>query len=320
VSLERTAARIHPSVFIAAGAVVLGDVTLGPRASVWFNTVVRGDSAPVVIGEDTNLQDNTVVHEDEGLPALVGARVTVGHRSIIHGCVIEDDCLIGMGSVILSGARIGRGSLIGAASLVREGQEIAPGSLVVGSPARVLGPVNDGHRASIRNGWSHYAELARFYMIGGEARAADPRGAVTRDRGPMSNREWTELIRILAEGPEWVARLASDLDPARGAFPARALAAADHERLPFLEALVRGEQPMVDEHPAGEPQSGDWAKAWRQVRMRLCLRLETLAPEDWIRLAAHPTRGALTLAEVVREWVERELDLRRKIARAVVAR
>lgn len=317
MSLERTASRIDPSVFIAAGAVVLGDVTLGRRASVWFNTVVRGDSAPVVIGEDTNLQDNTVVHEDEGLPALVGARVTVGHRSIIHGCVIEDDCLIGMGSVILSGARIGRGSLIGAASLVREGQEIAPGSLVVGSPARVLGPVNDGHRASIRNGWSHYAELARFYMIGGEARGADPRGAVTRDRGPMSNREWTELIRILAEGPEWVARLAPDLDPEHRASPVSAQAAADQQRLPFLESLLGGEQPVVAEDSPHPPASADGAKAWRQVRMRLCLRLETLGPSDWIRLAAHPTRGALTLAEVVREWVEHELDLRRRIARAV---
>ena len=102
--------RFDPTAFVAPGAVVVGDVTLGAGASVWFNCVVRGDSAPVRVGENTNIQDLSVVHEDAGLPAELGARVTVGHRALIHGCVVEDDCLIGMGAVILSGARIGRGS------------------------------------------------------------------------------------------------------------------------------------------------------------------------------------------------------------------
>src|SRR5262249_5708342 len=129
--------RLHPTAFVAPGAVVVGDVTLGARSSVWFNTVVRADSDRVEIGEDTNVQDNSTVHQDEGMPALVGARVTVGHRAIIHGCVIEDDCLIGMGATVLSGARIGKGSLIGAGALVKEGQVIPAGSLALGTPARV---------------------------------------------------------------------------------------------------------------------------------------------------------------------------------------
>ena len=321
MNADLTPARIHPTVFIAAGAVVLGDVTLGPRSSVWFNTVLRGDSAPIVIGEDSNLQDNTVVHEDEGFPALVGARVTVGHRSIIHGCVIEDDCLIGMGSVILSGARIGKGSLIGAASLVREGQEIAPGSLAVGSPARVLGPVNDAHRASIRNGWSHYADLARFYMTHGEARGADRRGAATRDRGPMSAREWRELVRILAEGPGWVATRTDDMEPARFSALVSALAATDrHQRLPLVESLLRGEQPVYSEPPSSEPPSTESVESWQEARAALCRRLEALGPEDWETLTSHPTRGALSLAEVVREWVDGELERRRRTARAVIER
>jgi carbonic anhydrase/acetyltransferase-like protein (isoleucine patch superfamily) len=313
VSRNRIPARIDPSVFIAAGAVVLGDVTLGPRSSVWYNTVVRGDSAPVVIGADSNLQDNTVVHEDEGFPSIVGARVTVGHRSIIHGCAIEDDCLIGMGSVILSGARIGKGSLIGAASLVREGQQIAPGSLVVGSPARVLGPVRESHRASIQNGWSHYADLARFYMTQGEGRGADARGAVTRDRGPMSTREWNELIRVLSEGPEWMATRAQGSKTARRSTRIGALAAVDrHRRLPLVDALVRGERPSLDEDSAEESTATDSLEGWREARTALCHRLSALGREDWERLTSHPTRGALSLAEVVREWVDGELDQRRE--------
>src|SRR5439155_9776075 len=93
---------LDPTAFIAPGAVVVGEVALGPRASVWFNSVVRGDSDRVEIGADSNIQDNSTVHQDEGFPALIGARVTVGHRAVVHGCVIEDDCLIGMGAIVLS--------------------------------------------------------------------------------------------------------------------------------------------------------------------------------------------------------------------------
>src|SRR2546430_4492921 len=105
---------IHPTAFIAPGAVVLGDVTLGAHASVWYNAVLRGDMAAIVVGENTNLQDGTIVHVDERLPARIGARVGVGHRAILHGCTVEDDCLIGMGSVLLNGVHIGTGSVVAA--------------------------------------------------------------------------------------------------------------------------------------------------------------------------------------------------------------
>ena len=155
---------IHPSVFLARGSVVVGEVEIGKNSGIWFNTVLRGDTDRIVIGEQTNLQDLTIVHMDEGAPAILGNRITVGHRCVIHGCTIEDECLIGMGSVVLSNARIGTGSLIGAGSLVMEGQEIPPGSLVVGSPARVIGEVKDAHREAIRHGAEHYAALARSYI------------------------------------------------------------------------------------------------------------------------------------------------------------
>ena len=313
-------ARIDPTVFVAPGAVVLGDVTLAARASVWFNTVIRGDSAPVVVGEETNLQDNSVVHEDEGLPALIGARVTVGHRAIVHGCVIEDDCLIGMGSVILSGARIGSGSLVGAASLVRERQSIPPGSLVVGSPARVVGAVSDEHRAAIRRGASHYAALARIYMERGLARGADVGGGVTRDRGPMTWREWHELIECLEGGPAWVtARSQGDRETeARDA--ATDLASLDREmRLPLVDKAVGGAG-VTDAlaQAAGSRTAGrsDPLREWRVVRADLCARLGALGPEAWVRLVGHPTRGALPLFEWVRDWVDEDFERRRAIAAA----
>jgi carbonic anhydrase/acetyltransferase-like protein (isoleucine patch superfamily) len=119
-------------------AVVLGDVTLGPRVSVWPTTVLRGDSAPIVVGAESNVQDGTIVHADEGLPAIIGARVAIGHRAIVHGCTIEDDCLIAMGAIILNGAHIGSGSLIGAGAVVTEGMRVPPNSLVLGVPGRVV--------------------------------------------------------------------------------------------------------------------------------------------------------------------------------------
>lgn len=311
-------ASIHPSAFVAPGAIVLGDVTLGPRSSVWFNTVIRGDSAAVVVGEDTNIQDNSVVHQDEGLPALLGARVTVGHRTIVHGCVIEDDCLIGMGSVILSGAQIGRGSLIGAASLVREGQIVPPGSLVVGSPARVVGPVGPRHQEAIAQGAAHYAELARFYALRGLARSADPAGTVARDLGPMSRREWHELVRMLEAGPAWAAALGQG-ESAPAALLIAEAAEVDREvRLPLVDEVTRGDEPLMPEVRAGTTEvEMEWRAAverWREARQALCARLDSLGPEAWPMLAGHPTRGPRSLADLVREWVEMDLELRRRIS------
>ncbi|MFO0890072.1 MAG: gamma carbonic anhydrase family protein [Isosphaeraceae bacterium] len=158
--------RIAPSCFVAPGALVMGDVALGADSSVWYYTVIRGDTERIRIGEGTNLQDFTMVHADPGVPCLVGNRVTVGHRAILHGCLIEDECLIGMGAIVLNNARIGTGSVIGAGALVKEGAEIPPGSLVVGSPAKVIRRVDDDGRARIDRIWRHYVELSRRHRAG----------------------------------------------------------------------------------------------------------------------------------------------------------
>lgn len=141
---------------------MLGDVTLGEQASVWYNAVVRGDSAPINIGDQTNLQDLTMVHADEGVPCTIGCRVGVGHRVILHGCTVEDDCLVGMGAILLNGVRVGAGSVIGAGAILLEGLEIPPRSLVVGVPARVVREVDATLAQRIAETWRHYvAEAAR---------------------------------------------------------------------------------------------------------------------------------------------------------------
>lgn len=145
---------------------MLGDVTLGPRSSVWYGAVLRGDMDRIEVGADTNLQDGTIVHVDSGLPALIGARVGVGHRVVLHGCTVEDECLIGMGSVLLNGVRIGTGSVVAAGAVVREGMVVPAGSLVMGVPARVVRPVDDDLRARIRGTWEHYVAEAERHRAG----------------------------------------------------------------------------------------------------------------------------------------------------------
>ena len=144
----------------------MGDVTIGPEASVWFQTVIRGDTERIVIGRSTNVQDLSMVHADPGFPCLVGKRVTVGHRVILHGCVVEDDCLVGMGAILLNGARVGAGSVIGAGALIKEGQQVPPGSLVVGSPGRVVREVNDEMRERMAQGWRHYVSQSKKHHAG----------------------------------------------------------------------------------------------------------------------------------------------------------
>ncbi len=145
---------------------MLGDVTLGAHASVWYGAVLRGDMAAIVVGERTNLQDGTIVHVDEGLPTVIGARVGVGHRAILHACTVEDDCLIGMGSVLLNGVHVGTGSVVAAGAVVPEGARVPPGSLVVGVPARVTRPVDDALRQRIRDTWEHYVAEAQRHRAG----------------------------------------------------------------------------------------------------------------------------------------------------------
>ena len=157
---------VHPSAFIAPGADVLGDVRLAAEVSVWYQCVLRGDMAPITVGARSNIQDLTMVHVDEGVPCMIGAGVGVGHRCILHGCMIEDDCLIGMGSVLLNGVRVGTGSVIGAGAVVPEGMRIPPGSLVLGVPAKIKRPVDDELRARIRLTVEHYVTLARLHAEG----------------------------------------------------------------------------------------------------------------------------------------------------------
>ncbi len=130
--------RIDPSAFVADNAVIAGDVTLGERASVWFGCVLRSEVESITIGAESNVQDLTVVHTDPGSPVVLGDRVSVGHRAVLHGCTIEDDVLVGMGAIVLNGAVVGRGSLIGAGAVVTQGMRVPPGSVVVGVPAKVI--------------------------------------------------------------------------------------------------------------------------------------------------------------------------------------
>lgn len=157
---------LDPTVFLAPGAVVMGQVTIGAESSLWFGAVVRGDAAPITIGAQTNLQDGTIVHVDDGVPCVIGSRVGVGHRVILHGCTVEDECVIGMGSILLNRAVVGRGSFVAAGALVPEGMVIPPGSLVMGVPARVVRPVDEALSARIRATWMHYLEHSRRHRAG----------------------------------------------------------------------------------------------------------------------------------------------------------
>ncbi len=157
---------LHPTAFIASTAAVMGDVTLGRDTSVWYGAVVRGDMAPIAIGDETNLQDGTIVHVDDGVPCTVGRRVGVGHRVILHGCTIEDECLIGMGSIILNNARIGTGSVVAAGAVIPEGMQVPPRSLVMGVPGRIVRAVDATLTERIRETWSHYIRQARAHRAG----------------------------------------------------------------------------------------------------------------------------------------------------------
>jgi carbonic anhydrase/acetyltransferase-like protein (isoleucine patch superfamily) len=157
---------IHPRAFIASTAAVMGDVTVGAESSVWYGAVLRGDMAAILIGSQTNLQDGTIVHVDEGVPCRVGSRVGVGHRVILHGCTVEDDCLIGMGSVLLNGVQVGAGSVVAAGAVLPERMQVPPRSLVMGVPARIVRPVDDRLARRIAETWAHYVEQARAHRAG----------------------------------------------------------------------------------------------------------------------------------------------------------
>ncbi len=147
-------------VFIAAGARIIGDVVLKEGVSIWYNVVARADVASIEIGENTNIQDNSTLHCDYNIPLSIGADVTVGHSSVLHGCHIEDECLIGMGATILNNAHIGSGSIIGAGALIPEEKEIPPNSLVLGMPGEVVRETTEEERDNLREWAFEYNSLA----------------------------------------------------------------------------------------------------------------------------------------------------------------
>ncbi len=145
---------------------MVGRVSLGKHSSIWYNAVVRADMDSITVGDETNIQDSCVIHVDEGYPCVIGSRVGVGHRVVLHGCTIEDECLIGMGSVLLNGVHVGRGSVIGAGAVLTEEMDVPPGSLVVGVPARVIRPIDETLRARIDSNWTHYVAEAEEHKTG----------------------------------------------------------------------------------------------------------------------------------------------------------
>jgi carbonic anhydrase/acetyltransferase-like protein (isoleucine patch superfamily) len=155
--------KLAADTWLANNATLIGDVTLGEQASVWFGAVARADFSPITIGARTNIQDGCVLHTDPGFPLTIGSGVSAGHRAVLHGCTIDDDVLVGMGSTVLNGARIGAESLVAAGAVVLEGTEIPPRSLVAGVPGKVRRPLTDDEAAKIRENARMYVELAQRY-------------------------------------------------------------------------------------------------------------------------------------------------------------
>ena len=158
--------QIDPSAWVADSAQVMGGVTLGAQASIWFGATVRGDTEHIHIGDGTNIQDGSVLHTDEGVPLTIGRNVTVGHMVMLHGCSIGDESLIGIGAIVLNGAKIGRNCLVGAGALVTEGKEFPDGSMIIGSPAEVVRQLTPEQIEGLRYSAQHYIDNARRYKQG----------------------------------------------------------------------------------------------------------------------------------------------------------
>lgn len=161
-----TRPEIDPTAFIAPTAVLIGETVIGAQAGVYFHCVLRGDINRIEVGAGTNIQDLSMLHVDDDFPCLVGRDVTVGHRAILHGCVIEDRCLIGMGAVVLSGARIGAGGIVAAGAVVPEGMQVPPGQLVAGVPARVKRALPADAARMLEQSAHTYRKVARAYLTG----------------------------------------------------------------------------------------------------------------------------------------------------------
>ncbi|MGE3465702.1 MAG: gamma carbonic anhydrase family protein [Pyrinomonadaceae bacterium] len=157
--------KIHPTVFVADDAIVIGDIVIGEDASVWFGSIIRGDVNFIRIGGRTNIQDGTIIHvSSKNHPTILEDEITVGHRVTLHGCHVESGCLIGIGAILLDGVRVGANSLVGAGSLLTPGTRIPPRSLVLGSPAKVKRELTDSELADLDKSWRNYVELKEQYI------------------------------------------------------------------------------------------------------------------------------------------------------------
>jgi gamma-carbonic anhydrase len=154
---------VATSAYVDAGAHVIGKVTIGERSSVWPGAVLRGDIEPIVVGDETSIQEGTAVHTDRGFPVSIGSRVTVGHGVMLHGCTVEDDAAVGIGAIVLNGARIGKGAVVAAGALVPEGVEVPADTVVMGSPAKPRRAVSEEEKTRFRRAVLGYAERARLY-------------------------------------------------------------------------------------------------------------------------------------------------------------
>jgi carbonic anhydrase/acetyltransferase-like protein (isoleucine patch superfamily) len=152
--------------WVAPDATLIGNITIGRNVGIWFGTVVRGDNEEISIGEDSNVQEHTIMHTDPGFPLTIGKGCTIGHRAMLHGCTIGDNSLIGMGAIVLNGARIGRNSLVGAGALVTEGKEFPDNSLIVGSPAKAVRALDDAAVERLRKSAAHYVANGKRFRAG----------------------------------------------------------------------------------------------------------------------------------------------------------
>ena len=164
--LDDLSPAIHDSAWVADSAAVIGNVTLSEDSSVWFGVVIRGDTETITVGKGTNIQDNSVLHADHGMPLVIGDNVTVGHQVMLHGCTIGDGSLIGIQAVVLNGAKIGKNCLVGAGALVTEGKEFPDGCMILGSPAKAVRQLSEAQIEGLKMSAQHYIDNARRYKTG----------------------------------------------------------------------------------------------------------------------------------------------------------